>query len=92
MHSFEFITKGSVIASVGHWFIHFSHCPHNDFAGLSGFNLLLKMINPRDNQDPFFLLIKLLFFPIQPSPDSSAQAFSSKGDVSTQIFHLQSGI
>ena len=44
------------------------------------------MIKPKVNQEPFFWLIKLLFLPIQPIPDSSAHAFSSKGDVSTHIF------
>ena len=38
------------------------------------------------------MFIKLLCFPIQPRPDSSAHAFSRSGEVSTHIFHLQSGI
>jgi len=52
----------------------------------------VRIIKPKVNQEPFFLLIKLPFLPIQPIPDSSAHAFSRSGEVSTHIFHLQSGI
>jgi len=52
----------------------------------------VRIINPKVNQEPLFLLIKLLFLPIQPTPASSAHAFSRRGEVSTHIFHLQSGI
>jgi len=52
----------------------------------------VRIIKPKVNQEPFFLLIKLLFLPIQPIPASSAHAFSRSGEVSTHIFHLQSGI
>ena len=72
--------------------MHFSHFPQSDSWGLSGKRSSVRIRKPKVNQEPFFLFIKLLFLPIQPRPDSSAHAFSRRGDVSTHIFHLQSGI
>ena len=92
MHRSDWITKGSTIAFVGQCLIQISHFPQSDWWGLSGIKSLVRIIKPKVNQEPFFLLIKLLFLPIQPIPASSAHAFSRSGEVSTHIFHLQSGI
>ena len=91
MHCSESITKGSVIAFVGHFSIHFSHTPHRDWEELSGVKSSERIKKPKVSHDPNSLLIRLLFLPIQPRPASSAHAFSRSGDVSTQIFHLQFG-
>ena len=72
--------------------MHLSHPPQIDLDGSSGTNSSVRIMNPRVNHEPYFLLIKLLFLPIQPNPASSAHAFSRSGEVSTQIFHSQSGI
>ena len=92
IHRSDWITKGSTIAFVGQCSIQISHFPQSDWWGLSGTYYFVRIIKPNKSQEPFFLLIKLLFFPIQPRPDSSAHAFSRRGEVSTHIFHLQSGI
>ena len=92
MHKSEFITKGSVIAFVGHFSIHFSHIPQRGWDDSSGVKSLVRIIKPKVSHDPYSLLIRLPFFPIHPRPASSAHAFSSRGELSTQIFHSQSGI
>ena len=92
MHNSEFTTKGSVIAFVGHFSMHFSHFPQRDWDEESGVKSFVRIIKPKVSHDPYSLLIRLLFLPIHPRPASSAHAFSRRGDVSIQIFHLQSGI
>ena len=92
MHRSDCITKGSTIAFVGQCTIQISHFPQSDWWGLSGIKSFVSKIKPKVIQEPFFFVIKLLFLPIQPKPDSSAHAFSRSGEVSTHIFHSQSGI
>ena len=58
---------------------------------MSGVKSSERIKKPNVSHDPNSLLIRLLFLPIQPKPASSAHAFSKRGDVSTQIFHLQFG-
>ena len=74
MHRSDFITKGSTIAFVGQCSIQISHFPQSDWWGLSGIKSFVRIKKPKVNQEPFFLLIKLLFLPIQPRPASSAHA------------------
>ena len=47
MQSSELITKGSVIAFVGHFSIHFSQTPHRDWDKLSGAKSSERIKNPK---------------------------------------------
>ena len=61
MHKSESTTKGSVIAFVGHFSMHFSHLPQRDWDEASGVRSFVRIIKPRVSHDPYSLLITLLF-------------------------------
>ena len=58
MHKSAFTTKGSDIAFVGHWSMHFSHFPQSDCEASSGIKSLVRIKKPKVSHDPYSLLIR----------------------------------
>src|SRR5690606_29954697 len=85
IHLLPSTTYGAIMASVGHASIQRLQLPQCSVTvGLSYSNTKSKMSSATKKNEPTFLLIKLVFLPIQPNPDFCAHALSKTGAESTK--------